>query len=370
MGKRVFGLAILAAALILARSAPAGAQTWQAEWDKVIAAANAEGTLVLDSQPNIEMRKYVQEEWAKAYPKIALSISTTPGAQFLARVRTERSVDKYLWDVSVSSVATAFTFYHEGVLDPLAPEFILPDVKDPATWGGWDNVFMDEAGKYVFGMSAALKSPYYNTAQVAADKIAQLGLTTLLDPAYKGKILWHDPLVSGSGQTFAYVLRTRLGDDGLRRLILDQKVVFMAQQDQVVEAMARGVGWISIGPFVRAHLEPYLAAGVKMDVRAFGNDPAMNEMGTGGAGLYVYNKRPHPNATRVFVNWILSKDIQLGLAKATLQDSRRQDLPSVSEPERQPIKGAHYLETQREEHAQDLVDAIKFIGEVRKKPAP
>jgi ABC-type Fe3+ transport system substrate-binding protein len=316
------------------------------------------------------MRKYVQEEWAKAHPKIALSVSTTPGSQFLARIRTERSVDKYLWDVSVSSVTTAYTLYHENVLDPLEPEFILPDVKDPTTWGGWDNVFMDKAAKYVFGMSAALKSPYYNTAQVLPDKIAQLGLKTLLDPAHKGKILWHDPLVSGSGQTFAYVLRTRLGDDALRQLILDQKIVFMAQQDQVVEAMARGVGWIGIGPFVRAHLEPYLAAGVKMDVRAFGNDPSMNEMGTGGAGLYVYNKRPHPNATRVFVNWILSKDIQLGLAKATLQDSRRQDLPSVSEPERQPVKSAHYLETQREEHAQDLVDAIKFVGDVRKKPAP
>jgi iron(III) transport system substrate-binding protein len=367
MGKRVFELAVLVAGLIFARSAPADAQDWQAEWNKVVAAANAEGTLVLDSQPNIEMRKYVQEEWAKAYPKIALSVSTSPGTQFIARIRTERSVDKYLWDVSVSSVTTAYTLYHEGVLDPLQPEFILPDVKDPATWGGWDNVFMDEAGKYIFGMSAALKSPYYNTAQVAPDKIAQLGLKTLLDPAYKGKILWHDPLVSGSGQTFAYVLRTRLGDDGLRQLILDQRVVFMAQQDQVVEAMARGVGWIGIGPFVRAHLDPYLAAGVKVDVHAFGNDPAMNEMGTGGAGLYVYNKRPHPNATRVFVNWILGKDIQLGLAKATLQDSRRQDLPSVSEPERQPIKGAHYLETQREEHAQDLVDAIKFVGTVRKK---
>jgi iron(III) transport system substrate-binding protein len=367
MGKRVFWLAAAVAGMVLLRMAPANAQDWKAEWDKVVAAASAEGTLVLDSQPNIEMRKYVQEEWAKAYPKIALSVSTTPGTQFLARIRTERSVDKFLWDVSVSSVTTAYTLYHEGILDPLQPEFILPDVKDPATWGGWDNVFMDKAGKYVFGMSAALKSPYYNTAQVSADKIAQLGLKTLLDPAYRGKILWHDPLVSGSGQTFAYVLRTRLGDDLLKKLILDQKVVFMAQQDQVVEAMARGVGWIGIGPFVRAHLEPYLVAGVKMDVRAFGNDPSMNEMGTGGAGLYVYNKRPHPNATRVFVNWILSKDIQLGLAKATLQDSRRQDLQSISEPERQPVKGAHYLETQREEHAQDLVDAIKFVGEVRKQ---
>ena len=369
MGMRALGLAAAVVGLVLTLTAPATAEDWQAAWDKVVAAGNAEGALVLDSQPNIEMRKYVQEEWAKAYPKIALSVSTTPGTQFLARIRTERSVDKYLWDVSVSSVTTAYTLYHDGILDPLQPEFILPDVKDPATWGGWDSVFMDKAGTYVFGMSAALKSPYYTTAKVSGDEVAKLGLKTLLNPAYKDKILWHDPLVSGSGQTFAYVLRTRLGDDQLKKLILDQKIVFMAQQDQVVDAMARGTGWIGIGPFVRAHLEPYLAAGVKMDVRAFGNDPALNEMGTGGAGLYVYNKRPHPNAARVFVNWLLSKEIQLGLAKATLQDSRRQDLPSVSEPERQPIKGARYLETQREEHAQDLVDAIKFVSEIR-KPSP
>ena len=131
MGKRVSWLAAAIAGAILIPMAPANAQDWNSEWDKVVAAANAEGALVLDSQPNIEMRKYVQEEWAKAYPKIALSVSTTPGTQFLARIRTERSVDKYLWDVSVSSVTTAYTLYHEGILDPLQPEFILPDVKDP-----------------------------------------------------------------------------------------------------------------------------------------------------------------------------------------------------------------------------------------------
>lgn len=174
MVARAFWLAVATAGIILTRTAPAGAQAWQAEWDEVVAGANAEGALVLDSQPNIEMRKYVQEEWAKAFPKIALSVSTTPGTQYLARIRTERSVDKYPWDVSVSSVTTAYS--------------ALP-----------------------------------------------------------------------------------------RR--------------------------------------------------------------------------------------------QLGLAKATLQDSRRQDLPSVSEPERQPVKGAHYLETQREERAQDLVDAIKFVSEIR-KPSP
>ena len=355
--------AMLLASFVLMK--PAFAQD-TAGWDKTVAAANEEGALVLDSQPNIEMRKYVQEEWAKAYPKIALSVSSIPGAQYVARVKTERSVGKYLWDVSVSGAAAGYLLAKDGALDPLAPEFVAADIKDPATWGSWDHVFMDKQGKYVFGMSAALKSPYYNTAQVSPDKIAKLGLKVLLEPELKGKIIWHDPTLSGSGQTFAYVLRSRLGDDGLAKLITEQKVVFLPQQDQVVEALARGNGWVGIGPFVRAHLETYLAAGVKMDVRAFGNQPEVNEMGTGGSSLYVYNNRPHPNAARVFINWVLSKEIQLGLAKATLQDSRRQDLSSVSEPERQPVKGATYLETQREDHADDLEAAIRFVGDTRK----
>ena len=56
--------AMLLASFVLMK--PAFAQD-TAGWDKTVAAANEEGALVLDSQPNIEMRKYVQEEWAKAY---------------------------------------------------------------------------------------------------------------------------------------------------------------------------------------------------------------------------------------------------------------------------------------------------------------
>jgi ABC-type Fe3+ transport system substrate-binding protein len=113
-------------------------------------------------------------------------------------------------------------------------------------------------------------------------------------------------------------------------------------------------------------IKPYQDAGLKVNVRAFGNDPGMTEQSIGGAGLYVFNKPPHPNATKLFVNWLLSKDIQYGLAKVMLQDSRRLDLPSVAEPERIPIKGATYIETQREEYLGDVEGAAKFIAEIRK----
>ena len=352
-------------ALLLA-AMPLHAQDMNAEWAKIVAAANEEGALVMDSQPNKAARDFILSEWAKAYPKIALSLSVIPTGQLVARIRTERAAGRYLWDLAVSGAPTGYILAKEGVLDPLKPEFFAPDIKNPDTWGGWDRVFFDRARTHVFAISAALKSPYYNTQHVTQAEVDKHKLRLLLDPKYKGKFVWHDPTIAGSGQSFSHILRSRLGDDGLRQLLIDQKAQIVPQQEMVVEALARGTAWIGLGPWSGALIKPYQDAGLKIDVRSFGNDPDVNEMSMGGAGLYVFNNRPHPNATKVFVNWILSRDVQYGFAKVMLQDSRRTDLPSVSEPERIPIKGATYIETQREEYLEPVAAAQKFIIEVRK----
>jgi iron(III) transport system substrate-binding protein len=356
-------LAVAAVALL---TIPAAAQDWKAGWDKIVAAANEEGALVMSSQPNQQARDFLHREWAKAYPKIKLSLSVIPAPQLIARLRTERAAGKYLWDLAVSGAGTGYLMSKEGVLDPVADEFVFPDIKDPATWGGWDRVYFDTARKYVFAISATLKSPYFNTARIPLDKVERMGLKVLLDPEYRGKIVWHDPATPGSGQSFAYILRSRLGDEGLRKLIVDQRTTFVAGQHEVIEALARETAWIGIGPFATALMKPYHDAGLKVQVRSFGNAPEVNEMSIGGAALYVYNRRPHPNASRVFVNWVLSKEIQHGLAQVMLQDSRRMDLASVSEPERVPLRGGKYLETQREEHERDVIEAGKFVTEIRR----
>jgi ABC-type Fe3+ transport system substrate-binding protein len=354
------------AALTLLAASPSLAQDWKAEWDKAVAAAKKEGELVMNSQPNKAARSFILSQWAKTYPDIKLSLSVVPTSQLVARIRTERAAGQYLWDVSVSGATTGFELYKEGTIAELRPWFVLPDVKDPATWGGWHRVFFDEAGKYVFAISAALKSPYYNTAHVTQAEVDKHKLKLLLDPKYKGKFVWHDPTRPGSGQSFGYVLRKRLGDDGLRKLLIDQQAQIVPQQEMVVEAMARGTAWIGLGPYVGTLIKPYQKAGLDVNVRAFGNDPEMTEQSIGGAGLYVFDRPPHPNATKVFVNWILSKDVQYGLAKVMLQDSRRLDLPSVAEPERVPLNGVAYIETQREEYLDEVEAASKFIAAIRK----
>src|SRR5579863_4228702 len=210
MRKR-WGLATIAVAVALCAASPIWAQAQSgvsnAEWDKIVAAAEKEGAVIINSQPNPVWRDFLLREFAKAYPKIELNISMIPSEQFVARVRVERQTGKHLWDLGAAGAAAGFALYKDAAIDPLLPELVLPDVNNPAVWGGWDEAFVDTPRKYVFSMSAFVLSPYYNAAHVPADKVAQLGLRVMLDPAYAGKTAWQDPGVPGSGQSYATLMR-------------------------------------------------------------------------------------------------------------------------------------------------------------------
>jgi iron(III) transport system substrate-binding protein len=347
---------------LLLVAAPAGAQSWNA----LVEAADKEGELIVQSQPNQAARDFILREFPKAYPAIKVSLSVVPEAQFLARVRTERQAEKYLWDVAVAGFTGGYRLSKEGIVDPFLPELVDPDVNKPELWGGWDEAFMDLEKKYVFAMSAFIASPWYDALRIPPRKVERLGLKVLLDPEYEGKVVWHDPTVQGSGTSYAVLVRLKLGEDGLKKAMIDQKPLMVQQQNQVVEAIARGTHWIGIGPPVRSLIAPFTQAGIKTDVRGFGPSPDANLMAGGGSGIYVFNKRPHPNATRVFVNWLLSRDVQHAMAKALDQSSRRQDVPPTTEPDNTAIKGAKYFQPQREENEPLRDDTRKLIARWRR----
>lgn len=361
---RILALAAGAAALWVNAAA---AQSGDAEWDKVVAAAEKEGTIIINSQPNLAWREFIQREFAKAYPKITVNLSVIPTEEFMVRVRTERGAGKYLWDVAASGAIGGFSFYKDNIIDPILPELVRPDVNDPALWGGWDEALVDKPHKYVFSMSAYLVGVFYNAKMVPPETVERLGLDAMMDPKYVGKAAWHDPTVAGGGQIYVPLFRQK-GDDWVKRFVVDQKVVFYPQQQGVVEAMARGTAAFGIGPPVRSLIAPYLQAGAatQVDIRGFGNKPESNLISIGGNCLYVFNNRPHPNATRVFVNWMLQKDVQYALAKALDMTSRRQDVPPTAPPDEIPIKGAKYLAPQAEENFAALMGGSKFIEDLRK----
>jgi ABC-type Fe3+ transport system substrate-binding protein len=365
---RAFALAALcAAAGACLGPSPARAQSgWEAEWKKTIAAAEQEGTFTLLLPPSNTQRDFLQEEWPKSFPNIKLSMTTAEGNTWFVRVKTEREAGKYLWDLSIGGPTTLYSEIPNGLLDPLLPELILPEVKDEAAWGGWNTAFYDEQRKYILGVLNDFEPIWYNAKLVPPAEVKAKGVRILLDPAYKGKIVWQEPRTDGPGTLFATFLHKVLGDADYRKLLTEQKPMIFAAGDQATDAMVRERGFFFLGPVLSDRLRPYEQAGMKFDMRPLGNDPESGFLGTDGVSVAVFNKRPHPNAARLFVNWLLTKQMSQELAQIQQMNSRRTDVAPVTAPETTAIPGKTYVEPARA----DMVNYLRSVQALTRELVP
>ena len=345
-------------------TAPARAQggDWQADWDRTVAAAKGEGHVTLCISPGLTRRDFLLTQWQADYPEIEMSITNAFGAGYVAAVATERAAGRYLWDVYQSGAATGYAAIHAKQLDPLMPEFILPEIKDPKIWGGWETAFYDLGKTYILALVADVTTPYYDAKRIDPQRAGRLGLKLLLEPDLKGKIVWFDPRIEGPGPTFLVLLAKVLGDDGLTKLLYEQDVTFVSNFNNAAQMVARGKASMGMGGGVRELFKNYIAAGLPIDIRDLGNTPDKAWLGTDGATLGVFNQRPHPNAARIFVNWIMSKRISEAMAKATDFSSRRTDIPPLH-PEMGIIPGALYVQSAIEEN---LPLQRKWMAEAKK----
>jgi ABC-type Fe3+ transport system substrate-binding protein len=83
-----------------------------------------------------------------------------------------------------------------------------------------------------------------------------------------------------------------------------------------------------------------------------------------GGGLGVFTRRPHPNAARVFANWVMTKKISEGISRADQYDARRNDIPPL-DPNFAVIPGAKYVQAQRVEHDEMIVKVQAEIKKLR-----
>jgi ABC-type glycerol-3-phosphate transport system substrate-binding protein len=356
-------VACTVAMLFVATPRPLQAAT--PEWDRTVAAAEKEGSVVINTPAGSALRDFLTAEWPKSFPKISLATNSIDEAPWIARVRIERQAGKYLWDAAMSGSVTSYMMKNDGLTVPLVPLFILADVKDPNSWGGWDRVFFDNEHKYVMATQHFLKMPFYNARMLSPEKVQAEGTKVFLDPVLKAKVIWNDPLIPSSGETFPLVLRKILGDDGLK-IFVAQQAVYTANMMDLVDKMARGQYAMSLGPTLDSLLKRYKDAGLDFDIRPLGNTPELGAYSnSGGSNLIVMKDAPHPNAAKVFVNWLLSKDIAARLAKAQNQDSNRVDIASQLPPDEQAVPGVTYVEPQRESSVAELNASHDFIRQIR-----
>src|SRR5207248_1968583 len=80
--------------------APAG-QAAPPEWDRLVAAARAEGHLTLAVPPGPQYEPAIREAFGQAFPGIQVEMVNLLGGQFRVRVEKERAADQFTWDACI-----------------------------------------------------------------------------------------------------------------------------------------------------------------------------------------------------------------------------------------------------------------------------
>jgi iron(III) transport system substrate-binding protein len=329
------GFALVAAAGI----APAGAQSDAMK--ALVDAAKAEGGVTVDGPPIDTVREVIVGGFQSAYG-IPVSYISSGSSASGARVRAERAAGKYLLDVFVSGGDTpALTFLPSGWLDKVEPVLVAPDVLDKRKWKDGHLWYMDD-GHYI------LRTLQFVTPELVVNtKLVKRGeITTwksLLDPKWQGKIVAKDPGVSGAGTSLIAMLYIQFGADFVKKLYKDQKAVISRDGRQAAQFAAQGNYAILLGPDTTA-VDQFKHQGYPVDYVFPTDAPSVL---SGGWGLIsLINKAPHPNAAKLFVNWLAGQKGQEPFAKSVLSASLRTDLNYGDMPAWVfPQKGIKYLDT-------------------------
>ncbi len=286
----------LATALVMfGFAAMHGASAQEPDWEKVVAAAKKEGTVtVYHAQLGAPHWKTVVQTFEKTYG-IKVQEFDARASELTERIRTEQTSQRYVADVEFhgdTSILlqrqTDFIAEHGGVpnMKNLRPPFAADAFAVPA----WVQVVCT----------------LVNTSLVKPGDEPK-AWKDLLDPKWKGKIITDDMRATGSGQTVFAVLYKNYGPEFLEKLkAQDMGIGRDLQEDS--RRVARGEYSIFINQII-AFASPLKGLPVKVATMEDGC-PYTPIQGA------ILKGAPHPNAARLFINHLISKDSQVTYAKA------------------------------------------------------
>lgn len=338
----------LVLALFAATLARAPARADNSSWDEVVKAANAEGSVAVHGGPGEMFHHILVDGFQAAYPHIKVDFNGLSGRDAIPKIVRERAAGIYSLDVYNGGTSSILQSLKPiGAFAPLRPAFILPEVLGDQAWlGGLDAGWIDSDKKYVMGFEATV-TPMLT---VNWDVISHDQLKTyddLLKPEFAGKIVWDDPRLPGQGVSTAQRFLVNFGADWLKRLFAEQKIVYIANPRQLAEWVVSGKYPIGIG-VAPQELKQFQQQGLGTNVKDFLYPLAHPSLEYGYGTVSMLADAPHPNAAKVYINWLMSRAGQKEWTK-TGENSRRLDVP-IATPETAAQPGIDYVGEQKEEN--------------------
>jgi iron(III) transport system substrate-binding protein len=284
-----------AAVLPLVYAAPvrAAAPPAQGVTPALIAAATKDGELSWYTSADLQLAEKVGKSFEQKFPGIRVRVERAGGERIFARVAQEYASGLRIADaVSTGDAAQFLAWKRQGLLAPYVSEDVAKYI--PAE-------HRDPDGFYAT-VRSSLCVIAYNTDLVKRE-VAPKGFADLLDPKWKGKIVKAHPSYSGTVMTSTYQMVRELGWPYLEKLAQQQLLQIQSATDTPKKVV--------LGE------RPVMADGNESNVLLLKEDGKPIEVVYAIEGSpsivqpsAVFAAAPHPNAARLFQNYLFSVEGQ------------------------------------------------------------
>jgi iron(III) transport system substrate-binding protein len=278
-----------------------------ADREKILEGAKKEGRLVLYTGMETEEANHYTREFTKRYPFIKPDIFRSSGEKVQARFLLEHRANVHNADIFQTSIVQVYQLKNAGLL--------MKHVSEESHVYG--DGFKDAQGHW----TAFYLIPYvigYNTKLVSPTN-APSSYEDLLHPKWKGQIA----LETEEYQWFYHLLQIMGADHGLQYMkkLAGQNLQMRSGHTLLAQLVAAGE--VSVATVVYSNrVERMKNSGAPIDWVRF-KGPTITAINA----ISILEKAPHPNAAKLFVDFVLSKEGQ-SLLRGFRRIPARPDVPA------------------------------------------
>lgn len=295
------------------------------EWAKLVKAAQDEGQLALATVVGDGYLK-LGETFGEVF-EIEVEVEQGRASDLSTKILSERDAGQYRSDVWFQTWSVIYTeLMPAKAVDPLDSDLIHPEITDPKAWRGGDGVlWMDPEKKYLPATGRLPALIYTTNNSIIPDDEAPKTLEDLLNPEWRDEIAMAPPGASGD-DCMQWIYDT--GHVDFLSELAAQKPTQAPDLSKAFRDLARGSFAIVIGG-TEPRVAPVLEEGLPVTPVSFMPDVEP----TGGMETFnastpaVINKAPHPNAARLFANWVMTKQGATLASEGGGFESLRLDVP-------------------------------------------
>jgi iron(III) transport system substrate-binding protein len=285
-------------------------QEFEAQWEELIAAAQAEGELAFVSGPGSDEDLPFMEAFGERF---GIEISDFGGAtdEVTARVSAERDQGIYDYDIGNLGGSGTANFLDADFFTELEPLMIHPDLLNHANFATDYIPWVDETKQYClyYAVEAQgnIMSFYYNTETVSEEDYDNLNSWfDLHDERWRGRIVIGD-IASGEASQDRNLAWVVLGQEWYDGLFANEPTVMpYGSAREHADALIRGDADIGLFPPGDQSLQEAIDQGLPVA----NVDKTMSE----GAPrnliqrVCVMRDAPHPAAAQLFLNWVFTEE--------------------------------------------------------------